>query len=156
MEISGTAFAATNPYVDRRSDKTTGLTDAVAKLSQADIVAGYADGTFKDDKTRTRYSMAQIVAKAMARSDKADAVNNALIEKLVAKYKAQLETVAFTVSHFWKKTAQPKIYRHFYFRLHNKDLAPLPTPTKTPTLQCSSALKELPKSIKKSSISLIE
>ena len=40
---------------------------AVAKLAAAGIVDGYPDGTYKGDRTMTRYEMAQIVAKALAK-----------------------------------------------------------------------------------------
>ena len=47
--------------------------DAVAQLVQDGVVNGYsADGTFKGDQNLSRYEMAQIVAKAMAKSDAAD------------------------------------------------------------------------------------
>ena len=55
LGIAGTAFAA-NPFVDVPAKHWA--YDAVAKLAQAGIVDGYGDGTFKGDKTMTRYEMA--------------------------------------------------------------------------------------------------
>jgi len=54
--------------------------DAVNKLAQAGIVDGYSDGTFRGDKTMTRYEMAQIVAKAMNKSLNSD--QKAIVDKL--------------------------------------------------------------------------
>ena len=60
----------------------------MAKLAAAGVVDGYPDGTFKGDKTMTRYEMAQIVAKALAKgaigaddrlvSEFADELDNAI------------------------------------------------------------------------------
>ena len=64
--------------------------DAVAKLAKDGIVTGYGDGTFNGDRTMTRYEMAQIVANAMTKEDKANAENRALINKLAAEFNSEL------------------------------------------------------------------
>jgi len=89
MGVAGTSFAASNPFVDVPTKHWS--YDAVSKLAQAGIVDGYADGKFMGDKMLSRYEMAQIVAKAMARSDKADAAQKATIDKLAAEFKTELE-----------------------------------------------------------------
>lgn len=94
LGIAGTAFAA-NPFVDVPAKHWS--YDAVSKLVKAGIVDGYDDGTFRGDKTMTRYEMAQVVAKAMAKSDKADAANKALIEKLSAEYSTELNNLGVRV-----------------------------------------------------------
>ena len=95
LGIAGTAFAA-NPFVDVPAKHWS--YDAVAKLAQAGIVDGYGDGTFKGDKTMTRYEMATVVAKAMAKSDKADAEQKAAIDKLAAEYSAELSNLGVKVA----------------------------------------------------------
>ena len=68
---ASTTFAAANPFADVPADHWA--YDAVAQLVQDGIVNGYgAEGTFKGDQNLSRYEMAQIVAKAMAKSDAAD------------------------------------------------------------------------------------
>jgi hypothetical protein len=42
---------------------------AIAKLAADGLVEGYPDGTFKGDRTMTRYEMAEIVARILARID---------------------------------------------------------------------------------------
>ena len=64
LGISGTALAA-NPFSDLPAGHWA--YGAVAKLAAAGVVDGFPDGTFKGDKTMTRYEMAQIVAKALAK-----------------------------------------------------------------------------------------
>ena len=50
---------------------------SVEQLAYAGIINGYPDGTFKGNKPITRYEMAQMVAKAMANQDKANAEQQA-------------------------------------------------------------------------------
>jgi hypothetical protein len=70
--------------------------DAVNKLAQAGIVDGYGDGTFRGDKTMTRYEMAQIVAKAMNKSLNAD--QKALVDKLSKEYATELNNLGVRVT----------------------------------------------------------
>ena len=63
-----TAFAVpafANPFSDVPADHWA--YDAVSSLAQAGVIEGYEDGTFRGNKTMTRYEMAQIVAKAMTK-----------------------------------------------------------------------------------------
>ncbi len=95
LGIAGTAFAA-NPFVDVPANHWA--YGAVAKLAKAGIVDGMGDGTYQGARNMTRYEMAQIVAKAMAKADKADAANKALIEKLEAEFAAELTNLGVRVS----------------------------------------------------------
>ena len=67
MGTAGTTFAASNPF----SDVPAGhwAYDAVAQLAQDGVIDGYGDNTFQGDKNITRYEMAQMVAKAMAKTN---------------------------------------------------------------------------------------
>ena len=71
-----TAFAA-NPFSDVTPDSWA--YQAVSQLAAAGIVNGYPDGTFKGQNDITRYEMAQMVAKAMANQDRANAEQQAMI-----------------------------------------------------------------------------
>lgn len=69
--------------------------DAVTKLAQAGVIEGYGDGTFRGDKTVTRYEMAQIVANAMTKSLNAD--QKASVEKLEKEFATELNTMGVKV-----------------------------------------------------------
>lgn len=64
--------------------------DAIGKLAKDGIISGYGDSTFRGDRTMTRYEMAQIVANAMTKEDKANAEDKALINKLAAEFNSEL------------------------------------------------------------------
>lgn len=67
---------------------------AVEYLAKAGIVDGYGDGTFRGDKTMTRYEMSEIVAKAMNNTAKATAAQKALIDKLSIEFAMELNHLA--------------------------------------------------------------
>ena len=73
--LSSTASAAQNPFSDVPENHWA--YDAVAQLAKDGIIEGYGDATFQGGRSITRYEMAQMVAKAMAKkevpaADKAD------------------------------------------------------------------------------------
>jgi hypothetical protein len=89
--IAVPAFA--NPFSDVPAKHWS--YDAVTKLAQAGVVEGYGDGTFRGDKTVTRYEMAQIVANAMTKSLNAD--QKATVEKLEKEFATELNTLGVKV-----------------------------------------------------------
>ena len=91
---ASTTFAAANPFTDVPTGHWS--YDAVAKLAQDGVIEGYGDGTFRGDKAITRYEMAQMVAKAMAKSD-VSAADKAAIDKLAAEYSAELNNLGVRV-----------------------------------------------------------
>jgi hypothetical protein len=101
ISAAGTSFAASNPFVDVPAKNWA--YGAVTSLAQAGIVDGYADGKFMGDKTITRYEMAQIIAKAMAKEDKVTAEQKATIDKLAAEYKTELEGLNVRVTTLEQK-----------------------------------------------------
>ena len=99
---ASTAFAASNPFADVPADHWA--YDAVSQLAQDGIVDGYAaDGTFKGDQRMTRYEMAQIVAKAMAKTPVAANNDKALIDKLSAEFSDELANLGVRVSDLESK-----------------------------------------------------
>lgn len=103
LGIAGTALAApANPFVDVPAKHWA--YGAVAKLAKAGVIDGYGDGTFRGDRTMTRYEMAQAVAKAMAKSEKADAEMKALIDKLAVEFAAELNNLGVRVAKLEAKT----------------------------------------------------
>jgi hypothetical protein len=107
LGVAGTSFAATNPFTDVPAKHWS--YDAVTKLASAGIVDGYGDGTFKGEKTISRYEMAQIVAKAMAHSDKATAEQKASIDKLSVEFADELEGLNVRVTKLEKNSSTVKI-----------------------------------------------
>lgn len=94
LSVACTAPAFANPFTDVPAKHWA--YDAVNKLAQAGIVDGYNDGTFRGDKTMTRYEMAQIVAKAMNKSMNAD--QKAIVDKLAKEYAAELNNLGVKVA----------------------------------------------------------
>jgi len=117
LSLAGTALAApASPFVDLPKGHWSYA--AVDKLAQAGIVDGYGDGTFRGDRTMTRFEMAQAVARAMARSDKADAEQKALIDKLAVEFAAELNNLGVRVSKLEDKT---KISMNYDSRIRYSD-----------------------------------
>ncbi|WIW71057.1 S-layer homology domain-containing protein [Anaerosinus gibii] len=98
---ASTTFAAANPFSDVATDHWS--FDAVAKLAQEGVIEGYGDNTFRGDSHITRYEMAQMVAKAMAKEDKANAQQKAMIDKLAAEYAAELDNLGVRVANLEEK-----------------------------------------------------
>lgn len=98
LGVTASAYAA-NPF----SDVPVGhwAYDSVAKLAQAGVVDGYDDGAFNGEKLMTRYEMAQIVAKAMAKG--------ASVDKLAAEFADELDTLGVRVANLEKKADAVKI-----------------------------------------------
>ncbi|WP_019541952.1 S-layer homology domain-containing protein [Selenomonas bovis] len=93
---ASTTFAAANPFSDVPADHWA--YDAVAQLAQDGVIEGYGDTTFQGDKNITRYEMAQMVAKAMAKTD-VSAADKAMIDKLAAEFADELNNLGVRVSN---------------------------------------------------------
>lgn len=93
---ASTTFAATNPFSDVPSDHWA--YDAVSQLAADGVIEGYGDSTFKGDRNITRYEMAQMVAKAMAKSN-VNSTDKALIDKLAAEFSDELNNLGVRVSN---------------------------------------------------------
>lgn len=114
----GTTFAASNPF----SDVPVGhwSYDAVSKLAQDGVIEGYGDGTFKGDKAITRYEMAQMVAKAMAKSN-VNSADKAAIDKLAAEYSTELNNLGVRVGELENKVDNVKWGGKARLRLDKED-----------------------------------
>ena len=89
------AFAA-NPFADVPPQDWA--YQAVAQLASQGIVNGYPDGTFQGQSNITRFEMAQMVAKAMARQGQVDAEQNAIINRLANEFSTELNNLGVRVS----------------------------------------------------------
>ena len=98
LGVTASAYAA-NPF----SDVPAGhwAYDSINKLAAAGVIDGYGDSTFGGDKLMTRYEMAQIVAKAMAKG--------ANVDKLAAEFADELDNLGVRVANLEKKTDNVKI-----------------------------------------------
>ena len=93
--VSLTTVSATNPFTD--VDTNHWSYASFNKLASDGIIDGYGDGTLRGERTMTRYEMAQIVAKALARSDKLGAEQKTALNKLAAEYGAELNNLGVRV-----------------------------------------------------------
>ncbi len=75
--------------------------DAVNKLAAEGVVEGYPDGSYGGDRLMTRYEMAQIVAKAMAKGANAD--------RLAAEFAGELESLGVRVANLEKESDNVRI-----------------------------------------------
>ncbi len=99
--LSGASAYAANPFADVSSSDWA--YQAVADLSDEGIVEGYPDGTFRGQTAITRYEMAQITARLMAKEDQYNAEQRAAIDKLAAEYADELDSLGVRVTNLEKK-----------------------------------------------------
>ncbi len=109
LGVTASAYAA-NPF----SDVPAGhwAYDSISKLAAAGIIEGYGDDTFRGDRLMTRYEMAQIVAKALAKG--------ANVDKLAAEFADELDALGVRVAALEKKSDNVKITGQF--RYHYESL----------------------------------
>ena len=98
---AGASAYAANPFSDVSTSDWA--YQAVEDLSAQGIVEGYPDGTFGGQKNITRYEMAQIIARLMAKEDQYNAEQRATIDKLAAEYADELDSLGVRVSNLEKK-----------------------------------------------------
>ena len=99
--------SAANPFSDVESDSWA--YEAVASLSDQNIVEGYPDGTFKGDKHITRYEMAQITARLLAKRDSLSADQQSVVDKLSREYANDLSSLGVRISELEKKTGKTSL-----------------------------------------------
>ena len=110
LGVTASAYAA-NPF----SDVPAGhwAYDSINKLAAAGVVEGYGDATFGGDKLMTRYEMAQIVAKAMAKG--------ADVDKLAAEFADELDNLGVRVANLEKKADNVKIAGQIRYEYGHRD-----------------------------------
>ena len=98
LGVNAGVYAA-NPF----SDVPAGhwAYDAVNKLAAEGVIEGYPGGTYGGDRLMTRYEMAQITAKAMAKGANAD--------KLAAEFADELDSLGVRVANLEKKADNVRI-----------------------------------------------
>lgn len=93
--------SAANPFTDVSADDWA--YQAVASLSDEGVIDGYPDGTFRGDKHVTRYEIAQIVARLMAKEDTLNASQKETLAKLSSQYANELKDLGVRVAELEKK-----------------------------------------------------
>ena len=109
LGVTASAYAA-NPF----SDVPAGhwAYDSINKLAAAGVIEGYGDTTFGGDKLMTRYEMAQIVAKAMAKG--------ANVDKLAAEFADELDNLGVRVAALEKKADNVKVTGEMRYKYMSK------------------------------------
>jgi len=114
---ASTTFAAANPFEDVPADHWA--YDAVAQLAADGVIEGYGDGTYRGDQEITRYEMAQMVARAMAKGGG----DKALIDKLAAEFADELNNLGVRVAALEKKVDNVKwggMLRYRYIHMNHE------------------------------------
>ena len=96
--------SAANPFSDVESDSWA--YEAVASLSDRNIIEGYPDGTFRGNKHITRYELAQITARLLAKKDSLTAEQQSIVDKLSREYANDLSNLGVRISELEKKTGK--------------------------------------------------
>ncbi len=98
---TGVSVYAANPFSDVSPDDWA--YQAISDLSVQGVVEGYPDGTFQGERNMTRYELAQIIARLMAREDQLNAEQKATLAKLAGEYADELANLGVRVSNLEKK-----------------------------------------------------
>ncbi len=98
---AGVSAYAANPFSDVSTDDWA--YQAVSDLSDQGVVEGYPDGTFKGERNMTRYELAQIIARLMAKEDQLNAEQQATLDKLAGEYADELANLGVRVANLEKK-----------------------------------------------------
>ena len=120
---ASTTFAAANPFSDVPADHWA--YDAVSTLAADGVIEGYGDANFKGDKNITRYEMAQMVAKAMAKTN-VGGNDKALLDKLSAEFADELNNLGVRVAKLERNADKVKWtgearYRYWSYRDEQAD-----------------------------------
>ena len=135
---SATSFAAGNPFID--VPRGHWAYDSVTKLANAGIIEGYGDDTYRGDRNITRYEMAQMVAKALARFESLDNRGTSLgdnvpsvdysrvalkadLDRLAAEFRDELDALGVRVAEL-EKYADKVIWQgkiEYTYKSHRTD-----------------------------------
>ena len=102
---ASTTFAASNPFSDVPADHWA--YDAVSQLAADGVITGYGDSAFQGNRNITRYEMAQMIAKAMAKKD-VSAADKAMIDKLAAEFSDELNNLGVRFANLEKHSDNVK------------------------------------------------
>ncbi|MCR5661786.1 MAG: S-layer homology domain-containing protein [bacterium] len=109
-------------------------TDAVKTLAAKGVIEGYPDGTFKGDRASTRWEVAMVVARLLAKMEQEHAsfatkAELDELQRLAESLRSELDALGVRVGDLEKKTAEldlrvSELERiRFYGRLHAKGVS---------------------------------
>lgn len=116
---AGVSAYAANPFSDVSTSDWA--YQAISDLSDQGIVEGYPDGTFKGQQNMTRYELAQIIARLMAKEDQLNAEQKATVDKLAAQYADELANLGVRVANVEKKLGNVSFTGDARLKYDNKD-----------------------------------
>lgn len=116
---AGVSAYAANPFSDVSTSDWA--YQAVSDLSDQGVVEGYPDGTFKGQQNMTRYELAQIIARLMAKEDQLNAEQRATVDKLAAQYADELANLGVRVANVEKKLGNVSFTGDARLKYDNKD-----------------------------------
>lgn len=79
---------------------------SVADLSDQGVVEGYPDGTFRGQRSMTRFELAQVVARLMAREDQLSQEQQSKVDALVREYAGELASLGVRVADLERKAGR--------------------------------------------------
>ncbi len=124
LSTACTAFASStktiNPYKDVPTDHWAYA--SVEKLTKAGIIDGYSNDMFGGDKQITRYEMAELVARALSRIEKANDAQLLEIAKLQKEFSLELKKIGVRLSRLERKTDKTKWSGEIRARYSHDDL----------------------------------
>ncbi len=101
---ASTTFAAANPFSDVPQGHWAYA--SVTKLASEGVIEGYGDGKYMGNRNITRYEMAQMVAKAMAKQPTGN--NKAELDKLAAEFRDELDNLGVRVAELERNADKVK------------------------------------------------
>ena len=119
---ASTTFAAANPFEDVPADHWA--YDAISQLAADGVIEGYGDGTYRGDQEITRYEMAQMIARAMAKNP--SGADKAMVDKLAAEFADELNNLGVRVAALEKKVDNVKwhgLLRYTWLRPREEKIA---------------------------------
>jgi hypothetical protein len=93
VAISTSCSAATNPFADVPASHWA--YDAISQLAARGVISGYPDGSFKGSQPSTRYELASVIARSLAKVDaeKASQQDIEMLKRLVVEFRDELTTL---------------------------------------------------------------
>jgi hypothetical protein len=99
------ALAATNPFMDVPASHWA--YDSIAQLASRGVISGYPDGTYKGGQPATRYEMASVLARSLAKIDldKASKQDVEMMRKLIIEFSDELTALGVKVDQLDERVA---------------------------------------------------
>lgn len=130
LVVGATSSAlAANPFVD--VPRGHWAYSAVEQLANEGVIEGYGDNTYRGDRVITRYEMAQMVARALARNPQATTVGStsisntgrANLERLSAEFRDELDGFGVRLDELEKHADKVKWTGEVRYRYWNDKTA---------------------------------